>query len=161
MKAQLLAITATLLLAGAPARAQTKSASTKSAQTKVAPTKVASYSFGAPGTVSFEYLSFWVKAGKRTDIYYSYGANRKEVKLKYLGKTQVDSKPGFKVQFANGNVLSVVPNGDLLTVSAAGQTPNSFAWEYEGPVNGIGTFCDVCAADEKEAMELVRTYYLK
>ena len=151
MKAQLLAITATLLLGGASAHAQTKSA----------PTKVASYSFGAPGTVGYEHLSFWVKAGKRTDIYYAYGADRKEVKLKYLGKTLLNSKPGFKVQFANGNVLSVAPSDNLLTVSAAGQTPTSFAWEYEGPVDGIGTFCDVCAADDKEAMQLVRTYYLK
>ncbi|GAB3867022.1 hypothetical protein GCM10028824_08480 [Hymenobacter segetis] len=151
MKVQLLAITATLLLAGAAAQAQTKSA----------PTKVASYSFGASGTVGYEHLSFWVKAGKRTDIYYSYGPSRREVKLKYVGKTQLNGQPGFKVQFANGQVLSVVPSDDLLSVSGAGQTPNTFAWEYEGPVNGRGTFCDVCTADEKEAMQLVRTYYLK
>ncbi|GAB3846054.1 hypothetical protein GCM10028822_05490 [Hymenobacter terrigena] len=151
MKVQLFAITATLLLTGASASAQTKSA----------PTKVASYSYGAPGTVGYEHLSFWVKAGKRTDIYYSYGPDRKEVTVKYLGKTQLNGKPGFKVQFANGNVLSVIPSGTLLAVSAAGQTPNNFAWEYEGPVNGSGTFCNECVADEKEAVQFMRTYYLK
>ncbi|MBH8557237.1 hypothetical protein [Hymenobacter negativus] len=151
MQAPLFAITATLLLFGASARAQTRSA----------PTKVASYSYGTPGTVSYEHLSFWAKAGKRTDIFYSYGPDRKEVTVKYLGKTQLNGEPGFKVRFANGNVLSVIPKGTLLAVSAAGQTPNNFAWEYEGPVNGVGTFCDVCVADEKEAVQFMQTYYLK
>ncbi len=126
-----------------------------------AQTAVASYFFGTPGEASYEHLSFWVKAGRRATITYAYGAGRKEVGLKYLGKTQLAGKPGFRVQFANGHVLSVVPSGKLLLVSAAGQAPKSFAWEYEGPVNGIGTFCDVCATDEKEAMQLLRTYYFK
>ena len=146
MKTQFTVITATLLLSGTAASAQTK---------------VASYSFGTPGKADYEHLSFWVKAGKRTGIYYSYGADRKEAKLKYLGKTQLNTKPGFRVQFTNGHVLAVMPSGNLLLVSANGQDAKRFAWEYEGPVNGIGTFCDVCAADEKEAMQLMRTYYLK
>jgi hypothetical protein len=141
-----MAITATLLLTSLAASAQTN---------------VASYSFGTPGKADYEHLSFWVKAGRRADITYAYGADRKEVQLKYLGKTQLSNKPGFKVQFTNGHVLSIIPSGILLAVSATGQSPKSFAWEYEGPVNGIGTFCDVCAADEKEAMQLLRTYYLK
>jgi hypothetical protein len=146
MKDQIAIIAAILLLASTTARAQSK---------------VASYSFGTPGKANYEHLSFWVKDGKRTDSYYSYGPDRKEVRLKYIGKTQRNAKPEFKVQFANGHVLTIGASGNLLMVNATGQSPKSFAWEYEGPVNGIGTFCDVCAADEKEAMQLMRTYYLK
>ena len=146
MKAQFLALTAALLLASLVAHAQTK---------------VALYSFGEPGQASYEQLSFWAKAGKRTDIYYVYGADRKQVRLKYLGKTLPGSKPGFRVQFTNGHMLAIVPSGLRLAVSGAGQASKSFAWEYEGPVDGIGTFCEPCAADEKEAMQVLRTYYLK
>ncbi|MDB5267402.1 MAG: hypothetical protein JWP58_442 [Hymenobacter sp.] len=127
-----------------------------------AQTQVASYAFGKPGTATYERLSFWVKDGQRTDIYYAYGAARKEAKLNYLSKAQLNNKPGFKVRFSNGHVLAIVPEGLLLQVGdAPGKASKSFAWEYEGPVNGIGTFCQSCAADEKEAMRIIRTYYLK
>lgn len=142
MKGQL-AATALIILASNAAHSQTK---------------VANYALGKPGTDKYEQLSFWVKDGKRTDIFYAYGKDRKEVKVAYLKS----NKSGFSVQFSNGHTLAITPNGTLLKVTdAAGKAPKTFAWEYEGPVNGIGTFCEPCAADEKEAMQIMRTYYLK
>lgn len=127
-----------------------------------AQTKVAAYSYGKPGTDNYEHLSFWVKDGKRADIYYAYGKDRKEVKLNYVSAIRATTNSGFKIQFSNSHTLSVVPGGTLLKVTdTTAKAPKSFAWEYEGPVNGIGTFCRECAADEKEAMQIVRTYYLK
>ena len=147
MNGQLTAIALTLLLAGSTASAQTR---------------IASYAVGEPGTASYEHLSFWVKNGHRAEIYYSYGKDRKEVKLTYAGKLQQPGKPGFKVRFSNGHLLAISPSGiDLQVGPLTGSAPKKFAWEYEGPVDGIGTFCQDCAADEKEALQILRTYYLK
>jgi hypothetical protein len=36
-----------------------------------------------------------------------------------------------------------------------------FTWAYEGPVNGVGTFCNVCAKDEKEAIAVINGWFMK
>ncbi|WP_461081971.1 hypothetical protein [Spirosoma flavus] len=123
---------------------------------------MANFSFGEPGTDTYEQLSFWSKDGQRGDIRYVYGKNRTETKLIFLSKTMPSFGNGFRVQFPNKLVLNVIPMGNRLKVFDDKATyQKTFAWEYEGPVNGIGTFCNVCAQDDKEAMKLVRTYYLK
>ena len=128
------------------------------AGTASAQTKVANYSFGKPGTDTYEQLSFWVKDGKKSSIDYAYGKDRKEVKLRYVGKYDAS----FQVQFPNNSILTVNPKGiTLIVVNTKSNYTKTFVWEYEGPANGIGTFCDVCAQDEKEAMQLIRTYYFK
>ncbi|HEX8326982.1 MAG TPA: hypothetical protein VF629_05545 [Hymenobacter sp.] len=124
--------------------------------------KVANYAFGKPGTASYEHLSFWVKGGKPTDIYYAFGPDRKEYKLAYAGQELVNGKPAFKVQFSNKHMLYLQPSGTGLKVaSTKTDTPKTYAWEYEGPTNGIGTFCQPCAADEKEAMRLLQAAYVR
>jgi hypothetical protein len=123
--------------------------------------KVAQYAVGEPGTVAFEKLSFWVDKGKRTEVYYSYGKDQKELKLKFLGKKSVGGAAGFAVQFPNGHALTIVPSGTALKVTDTTEAPKLFAWQYEGPVNGTGTFCRECAENEKEALQLIQTYYLK
>jgi hypothetical protein len=123
--------------------------------------KVANYSIGKYGTEKYEHFSFWVKNGRRAEVYYRYGKDNKEFKVTYLGKAQVNSSTGFKAQFSNGHTVTIIPSGTLLKVAEAGKTPKSFAWEYEGPIDGIGTFCQQCAADEKEAIQLMKAYYLK
>ena len=123
--------------------------------------KAANYSFGKLGTPEYEHFSFWEKGGK-DGITYSFGKNDNEVKLRYLGKDYGEGKHCFKVQFPNNFILYIIPDKFNLRI----QDPTKhyrkmFSWEYEGPVNGIGTFCDVCAEDEKEALKIIEKFYLK
>ena len=123
--------------------------------------QVANYGFGKPSTATYEHFSFWAKDGHRTDIAYAYGHDRKDSQLRYLGPVRVKGQAGFKVQSSNGRTLYLVPSGSRLLITAAGTAPKIFAWEYEGPVNGIGTFCSVCAQDEQAAMRLLQRCYLR
>jgi hypothetical protein len=124
--------------------------------------KVANYSFGKFGTDKYEHFEFWIKDGKRIDVEYRYGKDNKNLKLKYLGKYRVISDSCFKLQFSNNYILYVIPKGlTLKVIDAAAKYNNIFAWEYEGPVNGIGTYCDVCAEGEEEAMKLIQSGYMK
>ena len=124
--------------------------------------KVANYFFGKAGTNSYESFAFWVEANKRGDIVYDYGREFKEVKLNYWGKDNYKGEACFKVQFPNSYILYIIPQGlSLKVASGDGKYKKLFRWQYEGPVNGIGTFCTSCAENEKESMELIRQYYLK
>ena len=125
----------------------------------LAETKVANYAFGSSGTHQYENLSFWTDGR----IFYQYGADRKELALKYFGRKAIDGINAFEVGFPNGLSLYVIPMDDFrLKVRDKKNSYNKiFSWEYEGPVNGIGTFCTPCAADEKAAYELLRQHYLR
>lgn len=64
-----------------------------------------------------------------------------------------------KIQFSNKYVLFIAVDRQLLHITDASAIYNkTFQWEYEGPVNGAGTFCNVCAADETEAIEIVQQF---
>jgi hypothetical protein len=124
--------------------------------------QVANYYFGQPGTASYEHFSFWTKDGRRTDIQYAYGKDRKDTQLHYAGLGRLNGQAYFKVQFPNRRILYVLPSGTTLHVAAARTaTPKTFMWEYEGPVNGVGTDCSVCVADAHAAMQLLRKHYLR
>ena len=82
--------------------------------------------------------------------------------MSYAGPASVGGQPGFKVRFLNGRTLYLTPSGNTLRVSdATGKAPKAFTWEYEGPINGVGTVCSVCVADSAAAMRLIRAHYLK
>jgi len=135
------------LLAACPAHAQNR---------------VANYGFGQPGTASYEHFSFWTKDGQRTDVQYAYGKDRKDTQLRYLGLGQLNGQPCFKVQFPNQHTLYLLPSGTTLRVATTRTAaPKTFVWEYEGPVNGVGTNCSVCVADATAAMQLLRKHYLQ
>src|SRR5689334_20687539 len=126
--------------------------------TSKAQLKVASYCYGKLQTDQYEHFDFWTKDGKRTDIQYSYGKSNKEVKLQYIGRDQINGASCFKVQFTNKYVLYIIPKGLQLKVTdATGKYNKTFSWEYEGPVNGIGTYCDPCAEDDTAAMKIMLT----
>ncbi|WP_461101854.1 hypothetical protein [Spirosoma koreense] len=123
--------------------------------------QVANYSYGKPGSDTYEEIGFWVRSNKPSDINYLYGKDRKETKLRYAGKGRLNGEAGFKVRFPNGLTLYVVPKkADLLLSDLAGKYVRRFTWHYEGPVDGIGTFCQPCAPDQKAAMNLMRHYFL-
>lgn len=124
--------------------------------------KVANYATGKYGEPNYEHLSFWTKAGKRAEITYTHGKYGKQLPVNYLGKAAYEGKAAFRVQLPNGSLLYVIPSGVNLKIQNTAKSYNKlFTWAYEGPVNGMGTFCETCAEDEKEAMQLLRTYYLK
>lgn len=144
------ALGAALTLAGLlarPARAQNQ---------------VANYGYGQPGTADYEHLSFWTLHGRRSDVGYAAGKNREDAQVRYLGPHKLAGQPGFRVQFLDGRTLHLVPSGTTLRVSdTSGAAPKIFTWEYEGPVNGVGTHCSVCVEDAQAAMRLVQAHYLK
>lgn len=124
--------------------------------------KVANYSSGTPGTDSYQGYSFWTKNGKPSEITFRYGKDRTELKATYAGKTTYKSKPAFKMLFSNKQLFYVLPTGDKLQIiNKKLNKTETFSWEYEGPVNGIGTFCEPCAQDEKEAKILLKKAYFK
>jgi len=124
--------------------------------------QVANYGFGQPGTASYEHFSFWIKDGRRTDLQYAYGKDRKDFQLRYAGPTRLHGQPGFKVRFLNGHALYLTLSGNVLKVATSPTAvPRTFAWEYEGPVNGVGTTCSVCVADAAAASRLLRKHYLQ
>lgn len=124
--------------------------------------QVANYGYGQPGTASYEHLSFWTLNGRRSDVSYASGPNREDAQVRYLGPATFGGQPGFKIRFLSGRTLYVMPSGTTLRVSdAPGAAPKTFTWEYEGPVNGVGTACSVCVADSAAARRLIRAYYLK
>jgi len=124
--------------------------------------KVANYSFGKYGTAEYEHFSFWTKAGKRTEVNYTYGKDGKELAAKYLGTGIYKQQKCFKVELTGKCIVYIVPLGTKLQVAALTKNyHNVFNWEYEGPVNGLGTFCDACAEDEKEAINIIKESYLK
>ena len=121
--------------------------------------QVANYGFGQPGTAGYEHFSFWTKDGIRTDIHYAYGKDRTDIPLRYAGRLR--GQAGFQVRFPDGRTLRVVPSGTTQRVTTKTAAPKIFAWEYEGPVNGVGTACSVCTPNATAAMQLVRKHYLK
>jgi len=124
--------------------------------------KVANYSYGDPGKEDFEEFSFWVKENKVAEIEYTYGADWKTVTLKYIGIDVLNGEDCFKVKFSNDYILYVIPKETRLKISDfKGNYLKYFYWYYEGPVNGIGTFCEPCAENENEAMTIIKSYYMK
>lgn len=123
--------------------------------------KVANYSVGKIGGNTYEHFSFWTNEGKRTDIYYNYGKNNKEIKLEYLGAKTIQGRKGFEVKFPNGLILFAIPTGNnVRVINPRGKYNKVFEWEYEGPVNGVGTACTACAEDETAAMIILKDAYL-
>jgi hypothetical protein len=124
--------------------------------------KVANYFAGKPGTSTYQGLSFWVTNDKPAQISYRSGANRKESKATYNGKTTYEGKSCFKMTLPGNRVFYVYPLDEkLAVVNAATKEIETFTWESEGPVDGVGTFCPACTHDEMEAMTLMKASYLK
>ena len=124
--------------------------------------QVANYGYGQPGTAGYEHLSFWTLNGRRSDVGYATGTNREDAQVRYLGPGEPGGQPGFRLRVLGGRTLQVVPSGTTLLVrDAPGAAPKAFTWEYEGPVNDVGTQCSVCVADAQAALRLLQAHYLK
>ena len=120
--------------------------------------KVANFSI--PGTdyatPEFESFALW-SDGKQTRVTYYWGG--KETPLRSLGPNPDGTS--FGVSFPNGLVLDITPTDKGLRVrDRKGGYDKRFAWMYEGPVEGRGTYCDQCV-DEQDAVAFVRQHYLR
>lgn len=148
-----------LLLLASPAFAQ------------VAPdAKVAYFETGGYNSRDREAVSFWKENGKRSRIEYQYGSDDKNVKLTYLGAADCGGEQCFKLGFPNKLVLYVTPGTDTIRVSDTadplrdgkpGYYDRTFSWRYEGPIDGIGTACTICAEGGKDATAMLRQFFLK
>ena len=124
--------------------------------------KLAQYSYGKFGTDKFEKFEFWTQGGKHSEILYSYGKDSRKVRLKYEGRDKINGDSCFKVRFSNGSVLYITPSDlRLKVIDSFGKYSKIFSWEYEGPVNGRGTYCDVCAENDDDAIKILRSAYLR
>ncbi len=122
--------------------------------------RVANYSVAKYNTRAYEHFSFWIDAaGKPLEISYSMKNRDKEMTFFYEGKTG-DGR-GFVLKAPNGATSSVYLVGNRLrVVNDKTKKAKIYKWEYEGPTDGIGTFCQACAETPKEAAGLLRQSYL-
>lgn len=122
--------------------------------------KVANYSFEKYGQKNYEHFSFWTDNGKHAEITYSYGKDAQDSELEYLEAKTIQGRKGFEVKFPNGLILFVIPTGNnLRVINPLGSYNKIFKWEYDGPVDGRGMFCEACAENETEAMVLIKSGY--
>lgn len=123
--------------------------------------KVANYSVGKYNSAAYEHFSFWVDAaGKPMEISYSMKNRDQSMNFSYEGKT-ADGK-GFKVKAPNGAMSSIyVVGNNLRVVSDKTKKAKIYKWEYEGPVNGIGTFCTPCVPEPKDAALFMKKHFVQ
>lgn len=122
---------------------------------------VANFAFGKSGTLQYENLSFWVKADGHKEVVYARdnGKDRIETNAVYLGPEINGSRHYFKVKLETGEVLKIIPEDSfILVVNEKSESRKKFRWEYEGPVNGKGTYCSSCV-EEAEAIPFVRKHF--
>ncbi len=133
------------------------------AATEISAAQVANYSTGKYGQANYEHFSFWTNdSGKAGEIQYRYGKDSAELNLTYIGVSSFKGMNGFDVKFPDGKVYFVGLNSNktIKVVDKNGKYNKTFRWEYEGPVDGKGTFCQPCAEDADAAYNLLKTFYL-
>lgn len=115
---------------------------------------VAYYSSGVYGTKNYEQLEF----NKDKTCYYRYGSKDKEYQITYLG-----SRDGiFNISLPGNIIASVYVNKDYIQLrSINGNYNRIFSWQYQGPVNGIGTWCETCCQSGNEAYKFLRKHFIK
>jgi Rieske Fe-S protein len=124
--------------------------------------QVANYYNGKPyGSTGYETISFWITKDDKPLIHYSYGKDDKDAPVKFISKTILkNGKRCFKITLRR-NMLYVIPEGNKLRITdLKGEYNKIFSWEYQGPIDGIGTWCSVCTQDEKESLAFLKKYYL-
>lgn len=123
--------------------------------------RVAHFAAGTRGTKSYQRLTFRVIDAKRDRITFAAGAAEEEQPMAWLGPTRCATNDCFRIQFPTGQILSITPRGVTLRVRGGTvPTVRAYHWEYEGPINGIGTSCDACAESAADAVRIVRSHFL-
>jgi hypothetical protein len=96
-------------------------------------------------------------------ISYSYKKNEKGYKLEILSVKDVDKKPALVVRIPKFNkiyyILKDKKNEKLIMTSEDKTYKKSFLLGYEGPVNGVGTYCSSCANEPEDAFKIVSMFF--
>jgi hypothetical protein len=124
--------------------------------------RVATYSTGKVNTAGYEGLSFWIKDNKRAYIRYAHGVDNEDQDLTYMGLVNIRGERAFKAQFPapDSNSFYIVQNGLGLTVEdGSGKYLKLYAWEDERKTGDSTVDCSICPEDEKDAMNIMNTYF--
>ncbi|MPR35634.1 hypothetical protein [Salmonirosea aquatica] len=109
----------------------------------------------------WEKLAFEVD-GTKCSIMYAYRKHETGYPLKILGVGKVGNAKALRVSIPGFNktylIYKDVPKKGLVMVSEDQSYRKFFALGYEGPVNGVGTFCASCANEPAEAFALVDSF---
>jgi len=117
--------------------------------------------------VNMKFVERYIRAGYgksdiSTLVRHMDGKSARETKLQYLDKFRISGDSCFKVQFSNKYFLYIIPSGlSLKVVDSSGKYYKAFSWQYEGPIDGRGTHCDVCADDDIDAMGILRSVHFE
>lgn len=106
----------------------------------------------------YEHLAFWADAQGRRRVRYAWGEAPRSVELAVLPARA--GSDGFALRFPNGLVLAAVPQGEALRLrDGSGAYDKLFEWQYQGPVDGRGTFCAPCV-EQADAAAFVRRHFI-
>jgi len=125
--------------------------------------RVVTYSTGKINSNSYEGLSFWIKDNQKAYIRYAHGKDTEDLDLVWTGLVTLKEEKGFKAAFPapDTNCFYIIPQGASLKVmDRSGRYSHLYSWENEGQA-GDPAGCSICAKDEKEAMQLMKKYFLK
>jgi hypothetical protein len=123
------------------------------------------YAFFMIGNYSYpewEKLEFELRDYKRV-IRYSYKKNEKGHVLQTLGTKYIGNQKALIVRIPKYDktylILTDKRNSRIIMMSEDQTYKKSFPLGYEGPIDGIGTYCDSCANEPKEAFEIVNSFF--
>jgi hypothetical protein len=101
------------------------------------------------------------KSGQK--LTYAYKQRETGIQLKPIGKKRVAGQTVVLVRMAGISQPYLIRRDragqKLIMVSQDGQYKKTFTLGYEGPVNGIGTYCASCANEPADAFKLVDAYF--
>lgn len=130
--------------------------------------RVATYSNGKINTKEYKGLSFWIKDNKRAYIRYSSGNDNdgEDIDLTYLGTHLLNGEKSFKVRFPapDSNAYFYITQKDyaLKVSDRTGRQLDYFTWENESRTARDPTIiCSFCARDEKDAMDILDSYFFR
>jgi hypothetical protein len=126
--------------------------------------RVVTYSTGKINTSNYEGLSFWIKDSQKAYIRYVHGKDTDDIDLSWAGPVTLKDGKGFKAQFPapDTNCLYIIPQGlSIKVMDKDGKYRPLYSWENEGRSGDLIVGCSICAKDEKEAMLLLRKYFLQ
>ena len=109
----------------------------------------------------------WEKIEFDTDngniIRYSFEKKPNGIILDLLGTKYVANRKVLMVKIPGLSKIYYIiqdkKNKRILMKSSDGTYNKGFPLGYEGPVNGIGTYCGSCANEPKEAFEIVDSFF--